>query len=91
MANHKSAIKRHKQSEKRRVRNTAVKSAIKTAIKTLETTAQSGDTANTEAALKSVTSLLDKAVTKGVFHKNKAARKISRLTSATNATLGSAG
>lgn len=81
MANHKSAIKRHKQSETRRIRNSSVKSTVKTAIKKVReaVTAKKSDEAKTN--LKEAASLLDRAVSKGVLHRNNASRKISRLSS----------
>lgn len=88
MANHKSAIKRHKQSEVRRARNTAVKTTVKTAIKKVRESAASGDAGQTAELLKKATSLLDKAVSKGVLHRNNASRKISRLTTAAKSASG---
>lgn len=80
MARHRSAIKRHKQSEKRRLRNTAVKSEIKTAIKKVRQSVEGSDAEAAREALKRATRLLDRAVTKGVLHRNTASRKIARLT-----------
>ena len=81
MANHKSAIKRHKQSETRRTRNSSMKSTVKTAIKKVReaVTMKKGEEAKT--SLKEAASLLDRAVSKGVLHRNNASRKISRLSS----------
>lgn len=79
MANNLSAIKRQKQSEKRRLRNKMIKSRIKTwARKVREAVAEK----KTEAALKNFEefkSLCDRAVSKGVYHKNNVARKKSRI------------
>ena len=77
MANIKSQIKRNKQNETRRLRNKAVKSEIKTRVKSAVTLAAAGtpDADATKLAIKR----LDKAVTKGVIHKNQAARRKSRL------------
>jgi small subunit ribosomal protein S20 len=86
LANHKSAIKRHKQSEKRRLRNTAVKSTIKTAVKKVRVAADSGNKDEAADNLKTAAKLLDKAVTKGVLHRNNASRRISRLTTLVNGT-----
>lgn len=80
MANHASAIKRHKQSEKRRVRNAATKSALRTAIKKVK----EAKPEETQASLKAAVKMLDKAVSKGVLHRNNASRKISRLTAQAN-------
>jgi small subunit ribosomal protein S20 len=76
MATHKSAIKRHKQSLKRRATNRARKSELKTLIKKVRT-AQDKETAR--AAYNKVVSLLDKLATKGIIHKNKASNQKSRL------------
>ncbi|MEK7773110.1 MAG: 30S ribosomal protein S20 [Deltaproteobacteria bacterium] len=85
MANHKSAVKRHRQSENRRQRNASTKSNLKTAIKRAAETAASGKAAEAQAGLKKAISLLDKAVTKKVLHRNNASRKISRLAKAAGA------
>lgn len=84
MANHASAIKRHKQSEKRRARNAAVKSTLKTAVKKVKEAQTAGKADEAKANLLKAVSELDRAVTKGVLHKNNAARKISRLTKQVN-------
>jgi small subunit ribosomal protein S20 len=76
MATHKSAIKRHKQSLKRRAMNRARKSELKTWIKKVRT-AQDKETA--KAAYIKVVSLLDKLATKGIIHKNKASNQKSKL------------
>lgn len=77
VANIKSQIKRNKQNETRRLRNKAVKSEIKTRVKSAVTLAEAGtpDVDATKLAIKR----LDKAVTKGIIHKNQAARRKSRL------------
>lgn len=77
MANHKSAKKRSRQNERRRVRNTMALSKVKTLVKTLRD-AENKETA--EVKLKDAISYLDKQVTKGRIHKNTAARKKSQLT-----------
>lgn len=86
MANHKSALKRHRQSEKRNLRNNARKSAIKTAVKKLHSAVTEGKTEEIAGLLKSASVLLDKAVTKGTLHRNTASRKISRITKQATAT-----
>jgi len=80
MPNIKSAIKRVKQTSKRNAQNSAQKSALRTAIKTFETAVSNKDVENAQTALLNATKKLDKAVTKGLIHKNAAARKKSRLT-----------
>ncbi|MCP3677731.1 MAG: 30S ribosomal protein S20 [Deltaproteobacteria bacterium] len=84
MATHKSAIKRHRQSLIRRERNNAVESTIKTATKKVHTAVESGNSEEAKTSLSAVTTLLDKAVSKNVLHRNNAARKISRLTRTVN-------
>lgn len=82
MANHQSAIKRHKQSEQRRLRNASTKSTLRTAVKKVTEAVAAGKASEAAESLKTAVSLLDKAVSKGVLHRNTASRKISRLTSA---------
>ncbi len=75
MANTRSAIKRIRQNEKRRVRNRTIRSQVRTAVKTAR--AAGGDALRTAVA--EAIRALDKAVTKGVVHRNTAARKKSAL------------
>ena len=86
MANHKSAIKRAKQSEARRLRNRARKTRMKTAVKQLEV-AMASNSPELAAQLKETISIIDRTATKGVIHSNNAARKISRMTRKVNAVL----
>ena len=79
MANIKSAKKRILVAEANRQRNVAFKSAIKTAIKKALTLAESDDKDALNMSISKVYQLCDKAVSKGVLHKNTAARKKSRL------------
>lgn len=79
MRKNKSAIKRAQQSEKRRLRNSHVKSTMKTNIKKALSSLKENDKANIQAATKEAVSYIDKAASKGVIHKNQAARRISRL------------
>ncbi|MBF0204197.1 MAG: 30S ribosomal protein S20, partial [Desulfamplus sp.] len=74
MANHKSAIKRAKQNEIKRLRNKSNRSAMKTAIKKVYAAKAEGDE-NTSEILKNAQSMLAKAAKKGILHKNTAARK----------------
>ncbi|HSE91737.1 MAG TPA: 30S ribosomal protein S20 [Methylomirabilota bacterium] len=78
MANTKSAKKRMRQSEKRRVRNRMVRSKVRTAVKTART-AVASSAADASAAVLDAIRVLDKAVTRGVIHRNTAARKKSAL------------
>ena len=80
MANIKSAKKRIKVIAKRTLRNRMIKSHTKTAIKKFVAAVESGDRDLAKAALIRAISAIDKATTKGVFHKNNASRKKSRLT-----------
>ena len=75
MANTKSAIKRIRQNERRRVRNRAVRSKVRTALKVARTIEGPEQRAIIAEAIRS----LDKAVSKGVIHRNTAARKKSSL------------
>ena len=83
MANIKSAKKRILVINKKTLRNKMVKSAVKTAIKKVAVAAQAGDKA-AAAALSAATKAIDMAATKGVFHKNTASRKKSRLAKLVN-------
>ncbi|MDQ1038713.1 small subunit ribosomal protein S20 [Streptomyces sp. V3I8] len=81
MANIKSQIKRIKTNEKARLRNKAVKSSLKTAIRKAREAAAAGDVEKATAAAREASRKLDKAVSKGVIHKNQAANKKSALAS----------
>ena len=82
MANIKSAKKRILTSTKKAEANKAVKSGVKTAVKKVRSAVEAGDKAAAAEALTAATSAIDKAESKGVFHKNTASRKVSRLASA---------
>ena len=84
MANIKSAKKRILTSEKKAAANKAVKSQVKTAVKKVRSAVEAGDKEAAKAALINASSVIDKAETKGVIHKNNASRKVSRLASAVN-------
>ena len=79
MANIKSQIKRIKTNEIARQRNKAVKSELKTHVRKFREAAESGDAEATAAALKAASRKLDKAVSKGVIHKNQAANRKSAM------------
>lgn len=79
MANIKSQKKRIKTNEKRRVRNQAYKSELKTLVRKTREAIASGDAEVASAALKEASRKLDKAVSKGVIHKNQAANRKSKL------------
>jgi small subunit ribosomal protein S20 len=78
VANTKSAMKRIRQNEKRRLRNRMVRSKVRTAVKSARTTLEAGSGDAREAVVAAIRAL-DKAVTKGVVHRNTAARKKSAL------------
>ncbi len=80
----KSGIKRARQSKKRRARNIAAKKTVKTALKAAER-AIKAKTAEARDLVKKAVSAIDKAVERGILHKNKAARSKSRLTKKLNA------
>ncbi len=84
MANIKSAKKRVLVSKTRYERNKAIKSGVKTAIKKVVLAIEAGDKETAQKELLAATSAIDKAQKKGVFHKNTASRKVSRLAAAVN-------
>ena len=79
MANIKSAKKRILVNETRAARNKAIKSKVKTMVKKVEAAVKAGDKAAAAETLKASVSVIEKAGTKGVYHKNNVARKVSRL------------
>ncbi|MFY1698731.1 MULTISPECIES: 30S ribosomal protein S20 [unclassified Solwaraspora] len=79
MANIKSQIKRNRQNEKRRLRNKSVKSALKTAVRKFNEASTSGDSEQAAALMREASRKLDKAVSKGVIHKNQAANRKSAI------------
>ena len=84
MANIKSAKKRILVNKTKAMRNKSIKSGVKTAIQKVEAAVAAKDKAAASEALLSATATIDKAATKGVYHKNNAARKVSRLTKLVN-------
>lgn len=85
MPNIKSAVKRVKTSDKRRALNASQKSALRTAVKAADAALVSNEVDTAKAAIQAASKKLDKAVTKGLLHKNAAARKKSRLAKKLNA------
>ena len=85
MANIKSQKKRILTNEKARLRNNAVKSELKTAIRAVNTAVESTDKDAATAALAAASRKLDKAVSKGVLHKNNAANRKSAISKKVNA------
>ena len=80
MANHKSAEKRVRQNEKRNLINRSNRSKLRTQIKSLRSALTHTDKAQSTELLNPTVSLIDKAVNKGLIHRNTAARHKSRLT-----------
>jgi len=79
LANHKSAEKRKRQNEKRRMRNKAVKTRIKHLTKDVRSSSNAGSQEAASAKLNAAKSIIDRAAKKHIIHKRTAARKISRL------------
>jgi small subunit ribosomal protein S20 len=79
VANIKSQIKRNRQNEKRRLRNKSVKSALKTSVRKFNEATVAGDADQAAALLRAASRSLDKAVSKGVIHKNQAANRKSAI------------
>ena len=85
MANIISAQNRILVAETKAARNKAIRSKVKTYVKKVEAAITAGDKAAAQAALIAATSEIDKATSKGVYHKNTASRKVSRLSKAVSA------
>ncbi|GAA2654926.1 30S ribosomal protein S20 [Streptomyces aculeolatus] len=88
MANIKSQIKRIKTNEKARLRNKAVKSELRTAIRRTREAVEAGDAGKAVEAQRAAARKLDKAVSKGVIHKNQAANKKAALAKRVQALQG---
>ena len=84
MANIKSAKKRILVSNANAERNKAIKSGVKTAVKKVYAAIDANDKAAAQAALLEATATIDKATSKGVYHKNTSSRKVSRMAQAVN-------
>ena len=84
MANHKSAVKRARQNEIRRLRNKATRTRVKSIVKDVRSSVGEASAEETKVKLTTAQSVIDKASKKGVIHKRAAARKISRLTKLAN-------
>ncbi|HWP44515.1 MAG TPA: 30S ribosomal protein S20 [Blastocatellia bacterium] len=84
MANHKSAEKRARQTERRNKVNRRNRSTLRTQIKKLRSAVESGDREQALRLLPQTISLIDKSVQKGVLHRNAAGRHKSRLTATVN-------
>lgn len=84
MANIKSAKKRILVNETKAARNKAIRSRVKTAIKKVDAAVAAGDKTAAQAALSNAVSEIERAASKGVYHKNNASRKVSRVSKAVN-------
>ena len=84
MANIKSAKKRILVTRTRTDRNKAIRSSVKTAIKKVFVAVESGDKAAAQAELTAATKVIEMAGSKGVYHKNNVAHKVSRISKAVN-------
>jgi small subunit ribosomal protein S20 len=84
MASHESAVKRHRQSLKRRARNRAHRSRLRTEVKKARKVLESGDAEAIRGLIPATLSLLDHSAKLGVIHRNAAARTKSRLARAAN-------
>jgi small subunit ribosomal protein S20 len=82
VANHPSALKRHRQSVKRHARNQIVKTRVRNLVRALREAIRTGDRAAARAELARAARALDKAVVNGVVHRNNASRRIARLAKA---------
>ncbi|OQY56413.1 MAG: 30S ribosomal protein S20 [Desulfobacteraceae bacterium 4572_88] len=85
MANHKSALKRARQNEIRRIRNKSVRTRIKGIVKEVRQAVSESEGVVSQEKLNAAKSVIDKAAKKGVLHKKTASRKISRLSKLINA------
>ena len=85
MANHKSALKRARQNEERRMRNKSTKTRIKNIVKDVRLDVSENSKESALTKLDTAKSIIDKAAKKGVIHKKTASRKISRLSKTVNA------
>jgi len=91
LANHKSALKRARQNDVRRVRNKGYKTTVKKAIKAVRTEVADSSPEKAREDLVKAVSIIQKSASKGIIHKNQAARKISRLTRRVNQLTASEG
>ncbi len=82
MANIKSAKKRILVNQTKAARNKSIRSSVKTSMKKVDAAVQANDKAAAEAALKEAVATISRATSKGVYHKNNCARKVSRLSRA---------
>ena len=91
MANHKSALKRARQNEVKRVRNKSYKTSVKKAVKEVRTALTANSSDQAQKSFREAVSVIQKTASKGVIHKNQASRKISRLARQLNQLTASQG
>lgn len=82
MANHASALKRHRQTVKRTQRNVALRTRLRHLVRSVRQAVSGGDSSKATETLTVATQALDKAVSKGLIHRNNASRRIARLSRA---------
>ena len=82
MAQHASALKRHRQSEKRRARNKGLKTQLRHIVRSVRASIEKKDPKDAATTLATASKALSKAASKGVIHRNAASRKIARLSRA---------
>jgi small subunit ribosomal protein S20 len=85
VATHQDAIKRMKQNEGRRQRNRHFRSRMRNQIKLVRDAVAKGDVANAQTSLREAVSVIHRVCSKGIIHRNQAARRISRLNKAVKA------
>jgi small subunit ribosomal protein S20 len=85
LASHISALKRARQNEKRRVRNLHVETTVKSAVKKVRSAVEAKDVEGAKKALATAVPMIQRANSKGIYHKNTSSRRISNLTRAVNA------
>ncbi len=88
MASHLSAVKRARQNEKRRIRNLHIKTTVKSMVKKVRLAVEEKDVEGAQKALTKAVPFIQKAHSKGVFHKNTTSRKISQLIREVNTLKG---
>jgi small subunit ribosomal protein S20 len=88
LASHISALKRARQNEKRRIRNLHVETTVKSMVKKVRSAVEAKDVEGAQKALAKAIPLIQRANSKGIYHKNTSSRRISHLTRAVNTLKG---
>jgi small subunit ribosomal protein S20 len=88
LASHISALKRARQNEKRRIRNLHVETTVKSMVKKVRSAVEAKDVEGAQKALAKAIPLIQRANSKGIYHKNTSSRRVSHLTRAVNALKG---